>query len=293
MNLLLKIAGITACIATVSCNREPVPVNTPYEPGEIVFTADNSFSASITTKTSEIDNLQSTGFYASATTGTSTEVSLWNSYRFTYSKDTEKYSGGRYWPVTNNGIHFYASNVDLAYSADGCYVEGVSATTKDVVCAYLEEPAWGVENALTFEHIFARIGSVKINAPDGYTVSAITITLKPYVSGNYNLKTGEWSELAFPSVSSVKTIASSASILNDNNLWIVPGTYTLTANYTLTKGSGDGSYSETFSKTADVDFLPGKITTIETTLPEGNATDIVFSVSVTPWVSNPVDVTFQ
>lgn len=289
MKRLLIITTAAVCALAVSCKQESVPVNTSSGKEEIAFTTNDSFSAEVSTKTSIITSLQSSGFYASATTGTSSETLLWNNANFNYSSG--QYKGNRYWPVENNGIHFYASNAEITFSADGCSVNGVSAKEKDVVCASLASPAWGVANELTFEHIFARVGAVTVTAPDGYNVVNLNISFTPKITGNYNIKTKSWSNEAADSSSPIKKIASSAST-NDNNLWIIPGTYTLTATYTLEKGTGDGKYSESFSKTASVKLEAGKLNSIQTTLPEGNASEIQFTVSVTEWGNNSITAVF-
>jgi len=287
--ILLPLAAAALALA-VSCNQEPAPVASPSEPREIVFSAGGAMSAEVTTKTSEISSLESSGFYVSATSGTTTESQLWNNAAFSYSSG--KYKGSKYWPLENNGIHFYASNANMSFSEDGCIVEGASANSKDVVCAYLPSPAWKEPNDLTFEHIFARIGVVNVTPPAGYNVSGFSITFTPYVSGNYNIKTGEWSGKAVDTSMSNKTIANSATSANDNNMWVVPGEYELTATYTLEKGSGAGRYQEQFTKKATVNLVAGKVSSIQTTLPDGNATEILFNVTVTPWGSNAISATF-
>lgn len=285
----LLIFTAAVCVLAVSCKQESVPAGPSSGTEEIVFTANDSFSAEVSTKTSIITSLESTGFYASASTGTSSETLLWNNASFNYVSG--QYKGNRYWPAVNNGIHFYASNSAITFNSNGCSVNGVSAKEKDVVCAYLASPTWGVANELAFEHIFARIGTVTVTAPAGYSVTNLNISFTPSISGNYNIKTKTWSNEAADTSSPSKIIASAAST-NDNNLWIIPGTYTLTATYTLEKGTGDGKYSESFTKTANVTLLAGKLNSIQTTLPEGNATEIQFTVSVTPWGNNSITAVF-
>lgn len=289
MKRLLLFTATAVCTLAVSCKQESVPSVAPSGTEEIVFTANDTFSAEVSTKTSIITSLESTGFNASATTGTSSETMLWNNASFSHASG--QYKGNRYWPVTNNGIHFYASNAAITFNANGCSVNGVSAKDKDVVCAYLASPSWGVANQLTFEHIFARIGSVSVSAPTGYSVTSLNISFTPNISGDYNIKTKTWSNEAADTSSPSKKIASSAST-NDNNLWIIPGSYTLTATYTLEKGTGDGKYSESFTKTANVTIQAGKLNSIQTTLPEGNAAEIQFTVSVTPWGNNSITAVF-
>lgn len=288
MKKLFIIAAAAACVLTVSCKHDPIPAE---ETDEIVFTASDAMSAEVTTKAaSPVNSLQSTGFYASATTGSDSESVLWNNAPFVY--DSGQYTGGKYWPLTNNGIHFYASNKAITFNESGCSVEGISAKTNDVVCAYLSNPTWKVRNELTFEHVFSRVGTVTAYGPTGYTVTSFSIRFTPYIEGNYNIKTGQWSNLTTDSSSATKTIATAISSENSNDLWIIPGTYTLTASYTLSKGSGAGSYTESITKTAEVTLEAGKINNIQTTLPSGNATDIAFDVTVTPWSNNSITAEF-
>ena len=160
------------------------------------------------------------------------------------------------------------------------------------MCAYIASPLWNQPNELTFEHIFARLGNVTVTPPSGYTATSVNISFTPYISGNYNIKTKEWSNKETDSVSPLKTIASASGSNSGNDIWLVPGSYILTANYTLQKGSGGGAYSESFTKTAEVVLQAGKINSIQTTLPDGNATNISFSVTVTPWSNNNITAVF-
>ena len=287
--ILLPLAA-AALAAAVSCNQDPAPAASPAEPNEIVFSAGGAMAAEVSTKATVVNSLESSGFYVSATSGTTAESQLWSNAAFSYSSG--KYKGSKYWPLENNGMHFYASNANMSFSADGCIVEGASANTKDIVCAYLPSPTWKEPNDLTFEHIFARVGNVTVTPPSDYSVSGFSITFTPFISGNYNIKTGEWSGKAADSSSPNKSIATSTANVNDNNLWVVPGEYELTATYTLERGTGAGRYQEQFTKKATVNLVAGKVSSIQTTLPDGNAAEILFNVTVTPWGSNAITATF-
>ena len=291
MNRLLYLLTAACCLA-VSCKSDPVPAaaSAENEPVQIVFSAVDAMSARVSTKTDPITDPPAS-FNTSATTGTTTETQVWNNEVFTASAG--KYTGDKYWPLTETQLHFYASNADLTFSDGGCSVVDVYANQTDVICAYHETPTYKVENELAFEHIFARIGTVSITPPAGYQVSSgLRIYINPYIKGTYNLKTRSWTGKAPDNSSPMKTIAT-ATGNNANDLWLVPGTYTLTATYTLTKGSGGGSYSKNFTRTAIVTVVGGCINTIETTLPQGTAEDIVFNVSVTPWDNHTVTASFS
>lgn len=96
------------------------------------------------------------------------------------------------------------------------------------------------------------------------------------MSGSYNLRTGAWS----PGSS-----VSHSLKVGPNDVYVVPGTYTLTVNYTLSKGD----YTDSFSKSGSVTLEKGKINKISTTVPEGSATEIQFSVSIVSWTE--IDLT--
>ena len=266
----------------ISCNKADVldrgNILPPDETGQvpILFTTD-SFDAVVTTKATAVTTLPS--FKVSATTGNAgSETSKWNSVTFS---GTSSYSGGKYWPSSNPSYHFYAANTDITFNAAGCTVAPADAST-DIVCAYLASPKYKASNALTFDHIYARISKLTLNAPSGCTLSNVTWALSAPVGGTYNLRTGAWT----PGTASAQTIAGGASSTND--LYVVPGTYELTCTYTITKGD----YTETHTKKADVTLQKGKINAITGTAVDGS-TAIAFTVSVSPWGNASLTATWK
>ncbi|MBO4585077.1 MAG: fimbrillin family protein [Bacteroidales bacterium] len=283
---------MTACmvlLAAISCNKNNLTPKTEG-PVEIAFSADDSFSAEVITKAaSVVTSLESSGFNASATKGTSgSETQVWNNAPFTYSSTDQKYKGNKYWPLSSTQMHFYASNQTLAFTASGCTVN--ATTDDDVVCAYVASPTWNMSvTNLTFNHIFSRIGKCTITAPAGYTASGLSVTITPKTGGTYNLRTAQWSDVT---TASSTTLVTQFDDNNDIDLYLIPDTYEIKANYTLSKG-GDGGYSESFSKKAYVILPAGQISNISATLPSGNEKEIVFSVTVTPWTTQTLNANFQ
>ena len=179
------------------------------------------------------------------------------------------YSADKYWPASDPQYHFYAANENLSFSAQGCGIQ-VADASKDIVAAYLPDPSYKNSNDLTFQHIFTRIGTIQVMAPSGYTITNVSLALSAPVSGRYNVRTGAWT----PGTSQAQSLN-----VGSNDVYVVPGTYTLTVNYTLSKGD----YTERFSKSGSVTLEKGKINKISTTVPEGSATEIRFSVTIDPW----------
>lgn len=238
------------------------------------------------TKASIVDasTLASSGFHANATTGTvGAESEVWSNALFTLS-DGKYRSVGKVWPEGGNpGYHFYASNASLTYTSSGPTVS--VSSTMDVVCAVNDSPAYKSANGLAFYHIFGRIGSVVVSAEDGFTISGISIKLTPVTGGTYSLREGAghtdrtgWSGLVTGSATTIATAVGG----NPNDLYVVPGTYTLTATWTASKNGTTHTFTD---KTVDVAVSAGMHNTITLTLGGGNLKYAAkFSVSATKQV---------
>ena len=280
------------CALSVACTQNlcPEPVAEPSSQVPILFTAAAPLQASVQTRATVVTTENLASFYAAATTGSSSETSAWISTTFNDTDHDGTFnSTDKYWPVDNPSYHFYAANVGLTFAASGTTCEAINST--DVICAYLPSPTFQAPNALAFEHIFARLGTVTVSAASGYTVSDITLKIVPKVRGTYNIKTGSghndgtgWASTTNASTSS--TIASKLGS-NTNDIFMIPGSYNVTVSWTATKGA----YTEVYSnKTITANFLSGKINALNITL-GGEAKPISFTVSVTPWGSNTITAT--
>ena len=297
-SLIISAALAFAMPALLSCDKEnSIPtcpaIETPADEtgfSPILLGAEGAgLSASVETKATAVTSLSS--FYASATTGSAgSESSVWNSVTFTKDGATDDYKGDKWWPNSNPSYHFYASNAEITFAAAGSTVAATSDT--DVICAYMASPSYKTKNTLTFEHVFARLGDVEVSAADGYTISGVSITVTPKTGGTFNMRTGAgktdgtgWSSLTDGTATA---IANATPGTKSNDIYLVPGTYTLTASWTATRGL----YTETIeNKTVDVALTGGKVNKITTTL-GGNAEEVVFGVSINPWGAATTDVEF-
>ena len=283
-----RILILQVCIlaALASCTRESA---TPAPAGEngivpIVFQAEG-LDARVDTKTTPVTALNT--FKVLCTKGTSgNETSVWY---VDVTKSSNNYLTNQFWPNTDQTYHFYASNADMGYQQSGGYIKPANMDT-DVVAAYKGSPTYKATNNLSFEHIFARVGTVRINAPTGYQVTNLNVSITPKVAdGNvtiYTMATRTWSGGANGSATS---ISNTANMDISNDLWLLPGTYELTATYTMSRGEWVQSG---ITKAANVTLQMGKINNITATLPAGDASEIVFTVSVTEWAPQSVTATF-
>lgn len=281
-----------ALLALAACNKQPVESNVLAQ-NEIVF----SFQDDAATRATEVTTSNLSSMNVSATTGSSSETAVFTSAAFT--KQSNKWKGGKYWPATDQSYHFYASNATLTHTTSGNTVSPSNANT-DVVVGYLSAPSYKAENALTLGHIFSQIGTVTVTAPSGYTVTALKVSVQPKTSGTYNLKSGSWTSrgTAGSATYLVGTSNSGVSITTaggntnggDKDLWLVPDTYTLTASYVLHIGDYTSS---TITKTATVSLTQGANNNIACTLPASDdVEEIVFTVTVTPWDTANKNVDF-
>lgn len=184
-----------------------------------------------------------------------------------------------FWSQKDDGFKFYAASVPITDAPAGAYID-VADNTEDVVAAVCEHPVYRQVNELEFRHVLAKIGTVTVTAEPKYTLSDVTVTVVPRVSGRYHLYAGHgkndaagWTDV---------TEGSPVTLTEeDNALYLVPGYYTLQLTYTLERSI----YKETFTDVTTKEFLleKGVASDISLALPEGNETITGLSVTLKPW----------
>lgn len=309
-----KCMVLTACavMSFLACNKEVTPV-TPVasDRGEITFTMGGEFAAAVATKADPVTTANVGTVYVSAVPTSTAETHRFSNVAFTLqgSGESARWKGGKYWPITDPSYRFYASNASLTIGANTATISPTDADT-DIVVDYLAaaDVTFNENNTLTMEHIFAQIGTVTMKAPATYTVTNMKVSLQPITSGTYTLDNDTWAPGSAGAATYIfgtasagvnlgggDGVAGGSSTSEDNDLWLVPGTYTLTATYTISKGD----YSNSFEKTATVTLVQGKNNNL--VLPGGEANipapddivDVTFSVSVTPWTDVDVPSDFS
>lgn len=285
---IILIVSAVALASLASCKKDVLADVVPAV-DEVAFTVagEGIISTTVETRASVVESLSS--FNVGAVTGTagSSETEAWNAVF----SGGPTYTGGKFWPSSNPNYTFYASNSTLTASRTGYTVSASNST--DVVCAYLPNPGFKTTNKLVFEHVFARLGDVTVTAAENYSLSGISITITPKTGGTYNLFSGAgktdgtgWSST---SNGSATGIANATPGTKSNDIYLVPGTYTLTASWTATRGD---SVQQFTGKTQTVSLVGGKVNRLTTTL-GGSASEIEFTVEVTPWGEVTVPVNFS
>ena len=281
-------------LLAASCNKAQ---EVAAEKSPVTFTvAGEGISVDVETKAAEVTAANLSPINVLAITGTagSTETTAWSgAFADNGEGQYTATAADRFWPSEGNpGWMFYASNVSMTPAATGPTVAADNST--DVVCSFMGSPAPRSSNTLVFEHILARINDVTVNAAAGYTISNVVITVTPLISGTFNLAAGightdgtGWSATV-PGASTTISRDDQLPGVKNNDVWCVPGNYVITAAWTATKGESVQNYS---GKTQTVAITGGKQNNLVTTL-GGNASEVVFSVTVNPWGTVDVPVAF-
>ncbi len=292
---------VAASIVTVSaCSKQSIEEMTQTQVSFLPkgITQDDDTQ----TKASVVTSLDGTGFWASAVTGSAgNDVAAWTNVKF--SKSGSDFKGGKFWPLNDPQYRFYASSSQISYSSAGATISASNST--DIVCAYKASPTYGTRNTLQFDHIFARLSTVKINAVAPYNISNITVWIvNPKTGGTYNLRTGSgktdgtgWSSLT-PTGSSNTSIYSRSEAISsggsntggNNDLYVVPGNYLLLCTWTAYVGDYSQGYT-TKTSTSSVFLQGGKVNSITCNL-SGDATSLTVGVNVTAWGSTNKTATF-
>ncbi len=279
LGALIAAAAMTLC----SCNKEPRTAASseavPVPGSEICFeSSELDMTVTRTTAITAVSGLTSVNVHCFTGTAGSAETSKWTVTGKSAASGT--LSTGKYWPASDPSYRFYASNATITPAAAGATITAANCDTDWVVAKCLT-PTFGTSNALAFDHILARVSTITINTQSGYELSSVSATLKSANhSGTYKLSNGAWSSLGSASDNAAGAFSGNTSAQSSSNdIWVVPGTYTLQVSYTLTKGDWTGS----FTKSGSVTLVGGKQNSITATAIGGSANEISFSVSINAW----------
>lgn len=285
-------ASLTACLLfaglMVSCSKQPVfRVDTSWETGSAVV-----FSVSgLDTKADAVVNLPSFGVSCfMGELGRKAQLQ----WRSVYMDEGEGVyvaeTHDRYWPqVGDPGYKFVASNAELTLSSSSIRIDADGST--DVVVAVNQTPSPRSSNTLDFHHIYARIGKVTVSEVGMHPLTEVSITLVPRIGGIYDVMAGDghsdgtgWGSFKYGSETE---ISSGNAGVKDNDLLIVPGSYVLTARWSVRKPNRIAS----FEKTREVVFEAGTNSNILTSF-GSDGEDLTLSVSLRDWNSTDQEATF-
>ena len=268
----LLITGLAA-----GCAKSVEPEN--QHPQQIVLcVGDDTIDMDVQTKTTAITKIPSTLNF-SVTTGKLGSSETTKKASASVSPASGKIATGLYQTVNATSYNYYVSNCPISFAASGSTVSASNAT--DVIAGTVTSNT--TSPSVTLDHIFARTGTLTLNTQDDYDLSNVSWKIASVTggtAGTYNMAKKSWSSL---------TTLNSTSIPESSDMYLVPGSYTLTVSYTLTKGD----WTQNFTKKANVALVGGKINNISGTASGGAASEISLTVSLTPWGSTDITADFK
>lgn len=260
-----------------SCAKSVEPEN--QNPKEIVLcVGGDTIDMQVQTKTTAITTVPSSLYY-SMTTGTLGSEETSKKGSTSGNVGSGKIATGVYQTISPTFYNYYVSNAAITFSASGSTIS--AANTTDVIAGKVSSDK--TNPTVTLDHIFARTGTLTLNSQSGYALNNVSWSIESSSAGTggiYNIANGRWSSV---------TKLSSTAITKDSDMYLVPGDYTLSVTYTLSKGD----WNQTFNKKATVTLVAGKVNNITGTASGGNASEISITVTLTEWGTNNITATFS
>lgn len=278
-NIYFIILIAFSALSFAACKKQQPLDNSPVSTEEIVLGL-KDFEATVDTKATAVTSIPSSLYWGASTGSLGSETAKWSAASASVS--TNSISTGKYQTLSPTTYNYFVANQTFSVSTS-CTMT-VANNNTDVICGKVSSSS--TTPSVTLNHIFARTGSFTLNTQTGYSLSNVSwsIVSKGSVTGTagtYNLSSDTWTSRS-------AALASSA-VTSSSDLYLLPGEYTITCNYTLTKGD----WTNTFSKTADITLVKGKVNNVTATAIGGNASEIVIGLSLTAWGSNAIDATLQ
>ena len=260
-----------------SCAKSVEPEN--QNPKEIVLcVGGDTIDMQVQTKTTAITTVPSSLYY-SMTTGTPGSAETSKKGSTSGNVGSGKIATGVYQTISPTFYNYYVSNAAITFSASGSTIS--AANTTDVIAGKVTSNE--TNPSVKLDHIFARTGTLTLNSQSGYALNNVSWSIESSSAGTggiYNIANGRWSSV---------TKLSSTAITKDSDMYLVPGDYTLSVTYTLSKGD----WNQTFNKKATVTLVAGKVNNITGTASGGNASEISITVTLTEWGTNNITATFS
>lgn len=264
---------LLAAAAALSCQK----AGTQLSGGKIVLCVeDGGVQASVDTKATPVTAIPST-LYWGATTGSGAESVKWAAASATVSSG--KISTGKYQTATPTAYNYYVAN--RTFTAGGTM--SVPNNSIDIVAGRTASSTLSFPS-VTLNHIFARTGALTLNVPAGYTATSVSWRIKSKgaisgTAGTYDMKSQSWT--------AASTALSDQAFTGSSDLWVIPGTYTVTVSFTLTKGA----FTKAYTQAGDVTLVAGKQNNITATTNNDEAAQVSFGVSLSAWSNNQTDLT--
>lgn len=285
-NYIITAACLALGLLLCSCQKQEECLQAPQKEYVLQLSPDPGIEIINDTKASAsaISTVAGAGsLYWAATTGSAdSETAKYTDKASTAVTAAASIATGKYMTASPTTYNWYVSNRPLTVSSSTTIT---ASNNLDVICGRASSNS--ATPSVTLNHIFARTGSLTLNAPSGYTVEGVSWTLVSKGSltgtaGTYNVTTGAWTARS--------AALASTGITGTSDLYLIPGVYTLTVSFTLARANG---YSNSFTQSADITLMAGRINNVTANVTITPAVAVAFTVGVTAWTSGDVTGSFQ
>ena len=247
-------------------------------PQEIILNVDGAgIEAEVQTKVTAVSSVPSSLYFAGTTGSNTSQSGKWSSQSKAVSSG--KIATGYYQTASATAYNYFLSNVSMSSSESGCTITA-DGTSTDAI-AGVTKASTSTNPSVAMKHIFARTGSIS-GSCSGYNLSNLSVKIQSNsgagYKGTYNIYTGTWSSI---------TALSSTNLTSSSDLYLIPGSYTITASATIQKGD----YSGTTSGSTTISLTEGKIHDINVKFSADPAQPINVSVTLSNWTTTSVTAT--
>lgn len=305
-NFMLKMKKSSILFATtlslcslMSCNKLSSGLETPYvaREGEIYFGSKGlAVSTKAVTETTA-SALQTNGFNTAVCIDNDDNDVMFNE-KLTYESGIWKVSGKTfYYPAVNtiSAYAVYPTGREITIESGVATVAYTQNATEDLVVAQalnISKQADAIE--LAFQHVLAQV-KVKCKGLDGNADYELkTLELTAPASGTYQFADDQWADLGDATAytyynNAGAAVSTSAMQAFGESMTFVPSQVTIRAVWDC-KNKVDHTVVGTYDQSVTATLTSGNCSTFNLSLPNADAAEITFTVSVEDWDSEEQNI---
>lgn len=297
----LFITALSLC-SLISCNKLSAGLEAPYvaHEGEIYF---GSIGLAVSTKAvteTTASSLQTDGFNTAVCIDNDDNDVMFNEM-VTYDSGIWKVSGKTFYYPAANTISAYAvypTDREITVESGVATVAYAQNATEDLVVAQaLNIPKQANAIELSFRHVLSQV-KVRCKGLDtnaDYVLKTIEFTVP--ASGTYQFADGQWADLGDATAYTYYNnegadVSTSAMQAFGESMTFVPSQVTIRAVWDC-KNKVDHTVVGTYDQSVTANLTAGNCSTFNLSLPNADAAEIAFTVSVENWDSEEQNITME
>lgn len=297
----LFITALSLC-SLISCNKLSAGLEAPYvaHEGEIYF---GSIGLAVSTKAvteTTASSLQTDGFNTAVCIDNDDNDVMFNEM-VTYDSGIWKVSGKTFYYPAANTISAYAvypTDREITVESGVATVAYAQNATEDLVVAQaLNIPKQANAIELSFRHVLSqvKVRCKGLDANADYVLKTIEFTAP--ASGTYQFADGQWADLGDATAYTYYNnedadVSTSAMQAFGESMTFVPSQVTIRAVWDC-KNKVDHTVVGTYDQSVTANLTAGNCSTFNLSLPNSDADEITFTVTVDPWEIDEFDLVME